>query len=133
LSFVDNLIRLILLKHKRELKINIGDFADQEKSPMFTATQFYARAARDLFDAQMACLANVVHAFMDGNVNATDRHVDTMNTVLATATVAARQWSVASTGTRWEQPASAGAAACIIALPEPDAPDAGTATRTSPE
>jgi hypothetical protein len=88
---------------------------------MLITTEYFSRTARDLLDIQMACLDYTVHAMMDGGVSATERNVDAIKTLVATATVATRQWLVAGA-----------AGGCSTPLPTV-VPNAGTAARSSLE
>jgi hypothetical protein len=91
---------------------------------MLSTSETFSRASRDLLDAQLACFANLVQALMDDGVNATQRNVDAIKTLLATATVASRQCFVVAAASDRSGPAEAHTAAVS---------DAGTVARTSLE
>ena len=59
---------------------------------MFSSAEFIARAFRDLFETQAGFYARNVHAAMDAGVTATELNIDSIKTLLATSTVATRQW-----------------------------------------
>lgn len=71
---------------------------------MFSNYEHFLQATRNLFDAQVAFATNVVHAVLDAGVNAAELNVEAIKSLLATATVATRQWLVAGAVDDWLTP-----------------------------
>lgn len=71
---------------------------------MFATQEHFSRAAQDLFDAQAAFLTHVINASMDAGMTAAEQNVESLKTMLASATVATRQWLTASNTRGWTTP-----------------------------
>jgi hypothetical protein len=59
---------------------------------------------RELFDAHAGMYQRSVHAAVDASVSATEVNVDSIRTLLASATVATRQWQGAGGASNWLTP-----------------------------
>lgn len=59
---------------------------------MFFSSERLARAGHELLEAQSAFVVSMIDAWTEVGVSATERNVETVKTLLATATVATRQW-----------------------------------------
>ncbi len=71
---------------------------------MFSSSDHFARACRELYETQAGLYARSVHAAMDAGVSATERNIDSIKTLLATSTVATRQWCWAGGVGNWLAP-----------------------------
>ncbi|PWF44735.1 hypothetical protein C7C56_018940 [Massilia glaciei] len=57
-----------------------------------------------MFDAQVAFFTDSVHALVDAGVNAAELQAEAVKTLMATATVATRQWFMTSKTNDWLTP-----------------------------
>lgn len=92
---------------------------------------------RELFDAHAGMFERSVHAAMDAGVSATEVNVDSIRTLLASATVATRQWQFAGGASNWLTPVPRDAwQFAFFGRPQLAAPPqgaaSGTATGTGP-
>ncbi|MES3025348.1 MAG: hypothetical protein V4857_27550 [Pseudomonadota bacterium] len=71
---------------------------------MFSTYEQLLQASRDLFDAQMALFTDSVNALMDAGVNAAELQAEAVKTLMATATVATRQWFITNKTNDWLTP-----------------------------
>jgi hypothetical protein len=71
---------------------------------MFSTSEQFSRAARDLFDTELAALTNFIHATLDVGVHAVELNVDTVKSALASGTVLTRQWWIGGCGKDWLTP-----------------------------
>ncbi|MES2325251.1 MAG: hypothetical protein V4633_23595 [Pseudomonadota bacterium] len=71
---------------------------------MFSSTEHITRATRDVFDTQAAFYTASVQAIMDAGMAATELHVDALKSLLASTTVATRQWFTGDSGYNWLTP-----------------------------
>lgn len=71
---------------------------------MFATQEHFSRATHELFDAQATFLTHVFNASMDAGLTAAEQHVESLKTLLASATVATRQWLTASNTGGWTTP-----------------------------
>lgn len=99
---------------------------------MFSSSDPFFRSMRELFDTQAAMYQRSVHAAMDAGVSATQVNVDSIRTLLATATVAIRQWQCAGGASNWLTPVPRDAwQFAIFGRPQLAAPPAGAASGTA--
>ncbi|NHZ78063.1 hypothetical protein F2P44_01955 [Massilia sp. CCM 8695] len=71
---------------------------------MFSSSDLLFRSMRELFDTQAGMYQRSVHAAMDAGVSAAEVNVDSIRTLLATATVATRQWQCVGGASNWLTP-----------------------------
>ncbi len=88
---------------------------------MFSTTEHISRATRDLFDTQAAFYTVSVQAIMDAGMAATELHADALKSLLASTTVATRQWFTGDSPYNWLTPVLQQAAWCA-----PRANESGT-------
>ncbi|RSZ59268.1 hypothetical protein HF313_02390 [Massilia atriviolacea] len=87
---------------------------------------------RELFDAHAGMFERSVQAAMDAGVSAAQVNVDSIRTLLASATVATRQWQVAGGASNWLTPVPRDAwQFAIFGRPRLAAPPAGAAPETA--
>jgi hypothetical protein len=106
-----------------------------KRETMFSSSDPFFRSMRELFDTQAGMYQRSVHAAMDAGVSATEVNVDSIRTLLATATVATRQWQCAGGASNWLTPVPRDAwQFAFFGRPQLAAPPAatepGTASRT---
>lgn len=71
---------------------------------MFSSSDPFFRSMRELFDAHAGMLERSVHDGMEACVSAAEVNVDSIRTLLASATVATRQWQYAGGASNWLTP-----------------------------
>jgi hypothetical protein len=71
---------------------------------MFSSSDPFFRPVRELFDAHAGMYQRSVQAAMDAAVSAVEVNVDSIRTLLASATVATRQWQYAGGASNWLTP-----------------------------
>lgn len=99
---------------------------------MFSSSDPFFRSMRELFDAHAGMLERSVHAGMDACMSAAEVNVDSIRTLLATATVATRQWHCAGGASNWLTPVPRDAwQLAFFGRPQLAAPPAGAAPATA--
>ncbi len=68
---------------------------------MFSTSEQFARVAHGWFDNQAALVDHCVHALFDAGTQAAETHAETIRTLFASTTVAARQWMGAGGAYNW--------------------------------
>jgi hypothetical protein len=85
-------------------RIYVSKLDHPKRIAMFSTSEQFLQAARDLFDAQVGLLTNVTDAILDAGVNAAELNADAVKTLMATTTVASRQWFNSTGASEWLAP-----------------------------